>query len=154
MHEHIQHMIRTRSITYKCRRNDEWYLLYNCCSRQFYLICKEGNDDACCVVHYYIISTRLRGVLIEQLFPNFFLIKKNRKNRNISKVWKFKRGQNIWKASHSNIWKKKEEKYGNTKLREKYTSYIILWKFREKVLQQERPFNPCTTYRLFWGQTT
>ena len=46
----------------------------------------------------------LRAVLIEQLFfPNFplFFKKKTGKTGNISKVWKFNRGQNTWKASHS-----------------------------------------------------
>ena len=31
-----------------------------------------------------------------------------------SKVWKINRGKNVWKASHSNIWKKKKWKHGHT----------------------------------------
>ena len=58
---------------------------------------------------------RVRAVLIEQLFPNFsplffqqkLLTGKAGKTGNISKVWKFNRGKNIWKASYSNIRKKK-----------------------------------------------
>ena len=119
-----------------------------------------------------------RVVLIEQLSPNFssFFSKKNGKSRkagktgNISKVWKFNRGQNIWKASHSNVWEKKMESFGNTKncaiiksgnLDEKsfdkngpfqYLEKRMgknwkckklrkkkIWKFRQKVLRQERP---------------
>ena len=58
----------------------------------------------------------LRAVLIEQLFFQFFLFlsfqekqEKQEKQENISRVWKFDTGQNIWKASHSNIWGKKKE---------------------------------------------
>ena len=64
-----------------------------------------------------IVFLALRAVLIEQLFPQnfplFFFPRKTgkaRKTGNISKVWKFNRGQNTWKASHSNIWKKKKRK--------------------------------------------
>ena len=43
----------------------------------------------------------LRAVLIE-----LFLTRKSGKAGNISKIWKFDRGQSVWKASHSNILKK------------------------------------------------
>ena len=53
----------------------------------------------------------LRAVLIEQLFfPNFpfFLQEKQEKQEEqltFPKFGNLTRGQNIWKASHSNIWK-------------------------------------------------
>ena len=59
------------------------------------------------------IQQQWRAVLIELFFLDFIFFfpknKKSRRNRNRSKVWKFNRGQNIWNASHSNIWKKKKE---------------------------------------------
>ena len=53
------------------------------------------------------------------------------KTENGSKVWKFNRGQNIWNASHSNIWKEKIGQYGNTKFARK----LIMWKFGRKVVR-------------------
>ena len=66
----------------------------------------------------------LWAVLIKQLFfPNFLFFFQEKQETfpklNISKVWKFNRGQNIWKASHSNFWGKKIGKYGNTEIARK-----------------------------------
>ena len=47
------------------------------------------------------------------------------KTGNISKIWKFNRGQNIWKASHFNIWKKKGQ-HGNTK-KKCAKKYLEIW---------------------------
>ena len=51
--------------------------------------------------------------LIEELFRNLssYFPKKNRKSRKNRKHFQSldKRGQSIWKASHSNIWKQKLE---------------------------------------------
>ena len=59
----------------------------------------------------------IRPFLSSNCFPNFppFFPRKTGKagkTGNISKVWKFKREQNTWKASHSSIWKKKKGEYG------------------------------------------
>ena len=62
-------------------------------------------------------------------FPLFFLRKTGKAGKagNTFKVWKFNRGQNIWNASHFNIWEK-NGKNGNTKkLRKK------MWKFKQNV---------------------
>ena len=77
----------------------------------------------------------LWAVLIKQLFfPNFLFFFQEKQETfpklNISKVWKFNRGQNIWKASHSNFWEKKMENMEIQKLREKK-----IWKFGQKVLR-------------------
>ena len=37
---------------------------------------------------------------------------KPRNTGNISKAWKINRGQNVWKASNSNIWGEKRNSYG------------------------------------------
>ena len=73
-----------------------------------------------------------RELLSTNLFPDFlrFFPKKNRKSGNISKVGKFNRGQNVWNASHSNIWKKKMENMEIPKVARKKK-----WKFRQKFLR-------------------
>ena len=81
-------------------------------------------------------NCRLRAVLIEQLFPNFSSFfsqeKQERQEKQETKFGNLTEGKIFWKASHSNIWKKKERgklwKYN--KWREKKN-----WKFRQKVLR-------------------
>ena len=84
------------------------------------------------------------ALLIEQLSPkfsSFFFPRKTgkaRKTGNISKIWKFNRGQNLkegkifWKASHSNFWETQlqNRKYGNTRKCAKKIYQV--WKFRKK----------------------
>ena len=75
------------------------------------------------------LQKAVRAVLIEQCFPDFLpLFFFVRKTGNISKVWKLNRRQNIWNASHSNIWKKEKRKYANTKI----CVSKKIWKFRLK----------------------
>ena len=64
------------------------------------------------------IKVIIRAVLIGRLFSKYSSWKKAGKTGNIFKVWKFNRGPNIWKASHSNIWEKILENVEIQKLRE------------------------------------
>ena len=67
----------------------------------------------------------LKGRSYRTTFSQIFLFFFPGKTGNISKVWKFNWGWNIWNASHSNIWKKKMKirKYKN--LREKKKLEIL-----------------------------
>ena len=76
----------------------------------------------------WLRPTLFRAVLIEHFFQCFLFFP--RKTENIAKVWKFDRGQNIWKASRSNIWRKNLENMEIQKLAQKKN-----WKFRQKVLR-------------------
>ena len=87
---------------------------------------------------------RVKAVLIEQLFAKFssFFFPsetgKTGKTGNISNAWKFKKGKNVWKASHSIIWGKKEnKKYVNTKNCAKNE-----YGFFSKIFRYERPEVP------------
>ena len=63
-----------------------------------------------------IAEVPCRAVLMEQLCSKvslcFFQEKQEKyeKTGKVSKVWKVNKGQNIWKASRSSIWKKKKWK--------------------------------------------
>ena len=61
-----------------------------------------------CTYLPYVI-TRIRAVLIEQLFPRFssFFPRKTGTIGSIAKVWKFNRGETVWNASHSSIFVEK-----------------------------------------------
>ena len=94
----------------------------------------------CCKLLCWKTKAPIHGHSYRATFFRFFLFFPRKtgiagKTGNISKVWKFNRGHNAWKASHSNIWRKKNWKIWKYKnLREKN-----IWKFRQKVLRQQRP---------------
>ena len=70
---------------------------------------------------YFLSKGRSYRAIFSKIFLSFLPRKTGKAEKTgsiFSKVWKFNRGQNVWKASHSNIWKKKKEKkgkHGNTK---------------------------------------
>ena len=66
-------------------------------------------------------------------FSSFFpKQEKQEKTGNVSKVWKLNWGQNVWNASHSNIWKKKWKIWKYKKLREKKTGNLDKTSFDKK----------------------
>ena len=83
---------------------------------------------------YFPHSTTLpiRDILIEQLFFQIFLLclkqEKQERQETFPKFGNFNRGQNIWKAPHSNIWKKKSE---NMEIQK--TPRFFFWKIQTKI---------------------
>ena len=73
-----------------------------------------------------------RAVPIKQLF-NFFLFFSPRNTGNISKVWKFNRGEIVRKASHSKMWKKRWKIWKYQKLRENKSGNIGKTSFDKNV---------------------